>query len=343
MAQRLPINATGTSDGAALPWEPLSRTGHTVVALFLGLILVLGLGGNALALLVFARFRPLRTPINLILLNISASDLLVCALGTPLSLAASVRGTWQLGARACAWYGFANALFGETRASRAAAFYQPVSFFFFLEVAFDRLVAADLRGDLHYGPEGPGTTCSVQWHQRSASGVSYIICLFVFCLLLPLGLMVFCYSRILITVRGVAKVNETAAQRREKRILAVVVCMVSCYLLCWMPYGVVALLAAFGHAGLITPVVSVVPSVLAKSSTVFNPVIYLLLNNQFYRCFIALVKCEAEEALTLQSSRPKDCPIGVPPPQPDSAPGGPQTRGMQRSTGSLVLVVLCDP
>ncbi|MFT7802128.1 pinopsin-like [Arapaima gigas] len=376
MAQRLPINATGTSDGAALPWEPLSRTGHTVVALFLGLILVLGLGGNALALLVFARFRPLRTPINLILLNISASDLLVCALGTPLSLAASVRGTWQLGARACAWYGFANALFGETRAADRAVVSVPgiVSLVSLSFLSYERYSAVTcpskvdvsdyrktrlfisgswlysllwtvppLLGWSSYGPEGPGTTCSVQWHQRSASGVSYIICLFVFCLLLPLGLMVFCYSRILITVRGVAKVNETAAQRREKRILAVVVCMVSCYLLCWMPYGVVALLAAFGHAGLITPVVSVVPSVLAKSSTVFNPVIYLLLNNQFYRCFIALVKCEAEEALTLQSSRPKDCPIGVPPPQPDSAPGGPQTRGMQRSTGSLVLVVLCDP
>ncbi|KAJ8390555.1 hypothetical protein AAFF_G00101610 [Aldrovandia affinis] len=41
-----------------------------------------------------------------------------------------------------------------------------------------------------YGPEGPGTTCSVQWQSRSGNSVSYVVCLFNFCLLLPLLLMV---------------------------------------------------------------------------------------------------------------------------------------------------------
>lgn len=54
-----------------------------------------------------------------------------------------------------------------------------------------------------YGPEGPGTICSVQWQQRSGSARSYVICLFIFCLLLPLLLMFFCYGRILLAVRGV--------------------------------------------------------------------------------------------------------------------------------------------
>lgn len=56
--------------------------------------------------------------------------------------------------------------------------------------------------------------------------------------------------------------------------------MVSCYMLCWMPYGVTALMATFGKSGLVTPMASVVPSVLAKFSTVVNPVIYVFLNNQ---------------------------------------------------------------
>lgn len=51
-------------------------------------------------------------------------------------------------------------------------------------------------------------------------------------------------------------------------------------MLCWMPYGVIALLATFGRRGLVTPVVSVVPSILAKFSTVVNPVIYMFFNNQ---------------------------------------------------------------
>ena len=56
--------------------------------------------------------------------------------------------------------------------------------------------------------------------------------------------------------------------------------MVSCYMLCWMPYGIMALVATFGRSGLVTPVVSVVPSVLAKFSTVINPIIYMFFNNQ---------------------------------------------------------------
>ena len=91
----------------------LSRTGHTVVAVFLGFILVAGVLSNSLVVVVFGKFRCLRTPINLILLNISVSDILVCVSGTPLSLAASVRGSWLLGERGCRWYGFSNSLFGE--------------------------------------------------------------------------------------------------------------------------------------------------------------------------------------------------------------------------------------
>lgn len=54
--------------------------------------------------------------------------------------------------------------------------------------------------------------------------------------------------------------------------------MVSCYMLCWMPYGVMALSATLGRSGLVTPVASAVPSVLAKLSTVINPVINPVIN-----------------------------------------------------------------
>lgn len=98
-----------------VPQDPLdlSRQGHTVVAVCLGLILVLGFFNNLLVLLIFAKFRSLWTPINLILLNISVSDILVCICGTPFSFAASLQGRWLIGHHGCKWYGFANSLFGE--------------------------------------------------------------------------------------------------------------------------------------------------------------------------------------------------------------------------------------
>lgn len=59
-----------------------------------------------------------------------------------------------------------------------------------------------------------------------------------------------------------------------------VITTVICYLACWIPYGVIALLATFGKPGVVTPVASIIPSILAKSSTVCNPIIYILMNKQ---------------------------------------------------------------
>lgn len=70
------------------------------------------------------------------------------------------------------------------------------------------------------------------------------------------------------------------SRKREQRVLLMVVIMVICYLLCWLPYGVVALLATFGPPDLVTPEASIIPSILAKSSTVINPIIYVFMNKQ---------------------------------------------------------------
>ncbi|XP_049448245.1 pinopsin-like [Epinephelus fuscoguttatus] len=317
----LPQHSNNLSTGHSSVSDPaagaLSRAGHTAAAVVLGFILVLGFIGNFLVLLVFSRFPGLVTPVNLLLVNISASDMLVCIFGTPLSFAASVRGRWLTGSYGCRWYGFSNAFFGI------------VSLVSLSLLSFERYtvvlrstqsdssqycrarlaVAASwlyslvwtlppLLGWSSYGPEGPGTTCSVQWHQRSATARSYISCLFIFCLLLPLLLMIFCYGRILLAVRGVARqvtmINQSSAERRESRVLLMVVSMVTGYLLCWMPYGVVAMLASFGRPGMVPPVASLIPSLLAKTSTVLNPVIYVLLNNQFSRCFLYMIRCSSE-------------------------------------------------
>lgn len=60
-----------------------------------------------------------------------------------------------------------------------------------------------LFGWSRYGPEGPGTTCSVDWRAKTANNISYIICLFVFCLIVPFLVIVFCYGKLLCAIRQV--------------------------------------------------------------------------------------------------------------------------------------------
>lgn len=65
-----------------------------------------------------------------------------------------------------------------------------------------------LFGWSHYGPEGPGTTCSVDWTAKTANNISYIICLFIFCLIVPFLVIVFCYGKLLSAIRQVSQYGD---------------------------------------------------------------------------------------------------------------------------------------
>uniref|UniRef100_A0AAY5KNQ1 Teleost multiple tissue opsin b n=1 Tax=Esox lucius TaxID=8010 RepID=A0AAY5KNQ1_ESOLU len=313
------------SCGTSNPWEvrngesvvspgggrsSLSPTGNLVVAVCLGFIGTFGFLNNLLVLTLFCRFRTLRSPINVLLVSVCVSDLLVCVLGTPFSFAAATQGRWLIGTAGCVWYGFINACLGiVSLISLAVLSYERyctmlcrtqadggdfgpavagVCFSWLYSLAW---TLPPLLGWSSYGPEGPGTTCSVDWRSQTPNNISYILSLFTFCLLLPFGVILYSYCNV-----NVGRfVSSAVTRRREQRVLVMVVTMVACYLVCWLPYGVAALLATFGPCGLLSPEVTIVPSLLAKTSTVINPVIYIYMNRQFYRCFKALLRCSAPD------------------------------------------------
>ncbi|XP_060612408.2 pinopsin-like [Anolis sagrei] len=291
----------------------LGRVGHLAVAVCLGGILLLGGLNNLLVLLLFAKFPAIRTPLNLLLLNLSLSDLLACLCGTSFGFASSLEGRWLFGQAGCRWYGFANALFGIV-SMLSLSILSYGRYMMVLRKPSKSMTASYSRSFLCIGGiwlyslfwtlpplfgwsnlthQESGESCSTTWSLKTALNFSYVICFFVFCLILPLVAMTYCYGRILQIIRKqVSRFPVTAVQRREQRILCMVVTMVTCYFFCWVPYGIVALIAVFGKPGTITPVVSTVPSILAKASTVVNPILYVLLNKQFYRCFTVLMNCD---------------------------------------------------
>ncbi|KAK5617325.1 hypothetical protein CRENBAI_007654 [Crenichthys baileyi] len=320
--------ANGGVSGS-LPAPSLSPTGHLVVAVCLGCIGTLGFLSNFLVLALFCRYRVLRTPMNLLLVSISVSDLLVSVLGTPFSFAASTQGRWLIGRAGCVWYGFINSCLGIVSLislavlsyERYCTMMEPtiangrdfrtslggICFSWLYSVAW---TVPPLLGWSRYGPEGPGTTCSVDWKTQTPNNISYIISLFTFCLALPFAVIVYSYGKLLHTIRQVRRVSSVVTRRREQRVLVMVIIMVVCYLVCWLPYGVAALLATFGPRDLLTPEASIMPSLLAKFSTVVNPFIYIFMNKQFHRCFRAFFSCSSSErSSTLKTfSRPtKTC------------------------------------
>ncbi|KAL1006537.1 hypothetical protein UPYG_G00073580 [Umbra pygmaea] len=302
----------------------LSPMGHLVVAVCLGFIGTFGFLNNLLVLTLFCRFRALRSPINVLLVSVCVSDLLVCVLGTSFSFAAATQGRWLIGRVGCVWYGFINACLGIVslislavlsyeryctmlcRTQADGGNFSPavagVCFSWLYSLAW---TLPPLLGWSRYGPEVPGTTCSVDWRTKTPNNISYILCLFTFCLLLPFSVILYSYSKLLCAINRVRRLSSAVTRRREQRVLVMVVTMVACYLLCWLPYGVAALLATFGPCGLLTPEVTIIPSLLAKTSTVINPVIYIYMNRQFHRCFKALLRCSAPDRRSSLKTTPQ--------------------------------------
>lgn len=101
----------------------LSSTGFAVLSVVLGFIMTFGFLNNLVVLLLFCKFKKLRTPVNMMLLNISVSDMLVCVFGTTLSFASSIHGRWLLGSSGCSWYGFINSCFGKLRGHGLGSFH----------------------------------------------------------------------------------------------------------------------------------------------------------------------------------------------------------------------------
>lgn len=68
--------------------------------------------------------------------------------------------------------------------------------------------------------------------------------------------------------------------RAEMQVACMVVVMVMAFLLTWLPYAAFALSVIFDPKLYIDPIIATVPMYLTKSSTVFNPIIYIFMNRQ---------------------------------------------------------------
>lgn len=99
--------------GKLSPGSVFSRNTYERLALLLGAIGLLGVANNLLVLIFYYKFRRLRTPFYLFLVNISLSDLLVSFFGVAFTFASCLRNGWVGDTVGCVWDGFSNSLFGE--------------------------------------------------------------------------------------------------------------------------------------------------------------------------------------------------------------------------------------
>ncbi|XP_016326378.1 opsin-3-like [Sinocyclocheilus anshuiensis] len=154
---------------------------------------------------------------------------------------------------------------------------------------------APLLGWNRYTLEVHQLGCSLDWASKDPNDASFILFFLLGCFFVPVGIMAYCYGNILYTVKLLRSIQDLQTVqtikilRYEKKVAVMFLMMISCFLVCWTPYAVVSMLEAFGWKSFVSPTVAIIPSLFAKSSTAYNPVICTFMSRKFRRCMLQML------------------------------------------------------
>lgn len=170
------------------------------------------------------------------------------------------------------------------------------SFFMIVAVWLWSLLSAvpPVFGWGRYIPEGFQTSCTFDYLTRTDNNRSYILFLYIFGFVIPLTVIILCYTMILKAVnvhenemkKTAKKLNAEMRSNQDKtrmeiRVAKIAIAILVLYLLSWTPYALVALVGQFGDAMFVTPLWSEIPVMFAKTSAIYNPMVYALSHPKF--------------------------------------------------------------
>ncbi|KAM4772586.1 opsin-5 [Rhinophrynus dorsalis] len=288
----------------------LSKEADIVAGVYLITIGILSTLGNGYVIFKACKKKKLR-PSEIMTINLAVCDLGISVTGKPFAIVSCLSHRWIFGWSVCRWYGWAGFFFGcgslitmtivsldrylkichlryGTWLKRQHAF---ISMIFIWSYALF-WATLPLVGVGNYAPEPFGTSCTLDWWlaQSSLRGQVFVLCMLIFCLLLPTAVIVFSYAKIIAKVKSSAKEVAYFDTRNQKNhtleIKLTKVAMLICagFLIAWIPYAVVSVWSAFGQPDSVPIELSVVPTMLAKSASMYNPIIYQVINCKFSCC-----------------------------------------------------------
>lgn len=140
---------------------------------------------------------------------------------------------------------------------------------------------------------------------------SYIITFFTTCFILPLGVIFFCYGKLLRKLRKVGMSSRTAdtrserllssslhcfiadsgffqvshsrlasARKPERQVTRMVVVMIVAFMVGWTPYAAFSILVTAHPSIELDPRLASIPAFFSKTAAVYNPIIYVFMNKQ---------------------------------------------------------------
>jgi len=288
-------------------FQPLNELWHSILGFVMVIFTLVSLAGNFVVISIFMSTSSLRTPANLLVVNLAFSDFLMMLTMGPAMIINCYWQTWVFGPFLCEVYGMLGSLFGcasiWTMTMIAIDRYtvivkglsaRPLNtsgamgriLFVWAFAAFWTVIP--VFGWNRYVPEGNYTACGLDYLNTDWSSASYIVVYAAFVYFTPLFLIIYCYFFIVQAVfdheqqmreqakkMNVASLRSGEAQKQsaEFKLAKIALMTISLWFMAWTPYLIINFTGIFGAAK-ISPLGSIWGSVFAKCMALYNPIVY---------------------------------------------------------------------
>ncbi|KAI8120873.1 ultraviolet-sensitive, Opsin [Lucilia cuprina] len=287
-----------------LTFEPPSDTSYYIMGTLYTIIFVFGVTGNGLVIYMFAKCKALRTTSNILVFNLSLSDLMI-VIKCPVAIYNNFMRGPALGDWGCRLYAFAGGFSGTASiclltvisVDRYSVVVNPLSplrfnyqskYYYFLvllawsEAFFFSVIPLLEVGLSVYVPEGYLTTCSFDYLDKTMPARVFMFLFFFFAWCIPLMIIFYCYFHILRVVFKSKKIQcSHNKQKVEERLAFIVLLIIGLWFLAWTPYSIVAMAGVFGMEEYLTPDRSMVPALFCKTAACLNPFLYTISHKRF--------------------------------------------------------------
>ncbi|XP_032792245.1 compound eye opsin BCRH2 [Daphnia magna] len=297
---------------------------HPMMYYFFGLLYtvigVVAISGNWMVLRILGSFPSLRTPANMLVMNLAVSDfLLMITLIPECVYNFFTGGPWQFGDLGCQIHAFCGALCGYSQITTLVfisydrynvivkgfnaaplTFSKAIMFITFGWVWALGWSVSPLVGWGYYAMDGMLGTCSFDGVTPDMNNKTHILSCFTVMFVIPVMIIICCYYFIVRAVfhhedelrQQAKKMNVTSlrsnsdqqAVSAEIRIAKVAIINVTLWIMAWSPFAVVCMLGTWGDVSRITPLVCELPVILSKTSCAYNPIIYALSHPKYREC-----------------------------------------------------------
>nr|CAH0102306.1 unnamed protein product [Daphnia galeata] len=293
-------------------FPPVNPMWHYLLGLVYIILGATSITGNGLVLHLFLKTKDLKTPANMFVVNLAFSDICMMITQFPIFVYNCFNGgVWLFGPFLCELYACTGSIFGLCSICTMAAisydrynvivngmngprmtYKKAASLILFCWAYAIGWSIPPFVGWGKYIPEGILDSCSFDYLTRDSATVSYTTCLFVSNYCTPLLIITFCYYHIVNAIvhhekalrEQAKKMNVTSlrsnvdqnAQSAEIRVAKVALMNITLWIAMWTPYAAIVLRGAYGNQDKITPLVTILPALIAKSASIANPIVYAI-------------------------------------------------------------------